>query len=270
VPDSNASTGGQSGFGGDGKTRNGGPVGGQKPSGPGDIGVLTTFPPDERVRVDPTTVFPASAVVWLTRTVNGQTTKWCTGWMYAPNKVATAGHCVHQGKGGGWIPSNEITAWPGRNGNSAPYGSCGVRASHTVLGWSDKSLAASDYGALTLDCNIGYSAGWFGWWWQTASLDHVPATVAGYPSASGDQYKHDSIIGRSDDDQLFYRHDTSSGQGGAPIYQFRADGSRYCVGWCTMGINAFEADPLFPYNVGVRITKQVGKMLNFWRDEFPA
>jgi len=266
---------GSAGYPGDGK-----PGGDNEPHGadrsptaaaakPDGMGTMSVIPPDTRTRVDPTTVYPASATVWLTRTTGGTTREWCSGWMYAPDMVATAGHCVHGGQGRNWIPSDEIRVWPGRNATSGPYGSCTVRAMHTVLGWSDHSNPDYDYGAITLNCTIGNSVGWYGWWWQTASLAGTDATVSGYPFDKdvGTQWRDSGHIDTNTDRQVLYFHDTWHGQSGSPVYQNRPPGSKACSGYCVMGIHAYGTDQYHPRNAGTRIVKKVAENLRFWRDE---
>jgi len=286
APASAAGEQGESGFAGDGRLNGAALPGGALPGGalpgaalpaatgsgvtPGEIGVRGVFPPDDRVRINPTTTFPASATVWITRTTGGQTRKWCSGWMYAPDMVATAGHCVHNGPGKGWVPSNELRVWPGRNGTSAPYGSCTVRAMHTVLGYSDKGQPDYDYGAITLNCTVGYSTGWYGWWWQSASLTGTANTVSGYPfdKDEGTQWTDSSTIDVTRDRRIFYFNDTYHGNSGSPVYQYRPAGSRWCVGNCVMGIHAYGSDQYNPRNSGTRIVERVFDNLKFWRDEF--
>ncbi len=92
---------------------------------------------DNRVRVNPTTVYPSSAIVQIVRTTGG-----CTGWLYGPSIIATAGHCVHPGGGAnggggnGFYPRGDFQIIPGRNGASTPYGTCTATQLLSVNGWT--------------------------------------------------------------------------------------------------------------------------------------
>ena len=104
----------------------------------------------------------------------------CSGWLYGNDIVATAGHCVHDGgPGGNW--KQNVQVFPGRNGNSSPYGSCTARRLHSVNGWVNSSNEEYDYGAIKLNCSIGNTTGWFGYWWQSASLNNGGSIINGYP-----------------------------------------------------------------------------------------
>ena len=53
----------------------------------------TPISPDKRVQITATTTYPNRAVVWITFNKSASSTGWsCTGFMIAPNVVATAGH----------------------------------------------------------------------------------------------------------------------------------------------------------------------------------
>ncbi|MFK3980720.1 trypsin-like serine peptidase [Micromonospora sp. NPDC050397] len=232
------------------------------------LGTESIFGPDNRILINPTTSFPARAVVMITRNGNAH----CTGWMYGPDIVATAGHCVNAGGGGAWYTG--LTVWPGRNGGSAPYGSCSVRQLYSVTGWTVSGDEAYDYGAIKLNCTIGYSTGWFGYWWQAASLAGASTLINGYPGEKpfGQQWRGDSVartVAVSQTNQIFYSNDTTGGMSGSPIYQLRAAGSPWCTGYCSMGIHAYGFPhigyPHNTYNHGTRITEARFNNLQAWK-----
>ncbi|MEV4760939.1 trypsin-like serine protease [Micromonospora sp. NPDC049559] len=235
-----------------------------------NVGIESIFGPDDRVRINPTTSYPARAVVMITR--NGAAH--CTGWLYGPDIVATAGHCVHSGGSGGSWYTGQLTVWPGRNGSSAPYGSCTARTLYSVTGWTSSGDEAYDYGAIKLNCTIGYTVGWFGYWWQAASLAGTSTLINGYPGEKpfGEQWRGDSVartVAVSQTNQIFYSNDTTGGMSGSPVYQNRPAGSSFCVGICSMAIHAYGfphgAYPHNTYNHGTRITEARFNNLQAWK-----
>jgi len=139
----------------------------------GSVSLESIIGTDQRVRVNSTTSYPARAVA-LIRSDSGD----CTGWLYGKDIVATAGHCVHDGGfGGSW--ATNVRVYPGRNGTYSPYGSCSAKRLYSVTGWTEDRDNKYDYGAIKLNCSIGNTTGWFGYWWQSASLNNLPSTING-------------------------------------------------------------------------------------------
>jgi glutamyl endopeptidase len=225
---------------------------------------------DDRTRVDPTTVYPVSAIVQVVRS-NGTSTFGCSGWLYGASIVATAGHCVHPGGGqnggggNGFFPRENFEIIPGRNFPARPFGTCRATQLLSVNGWTVNGNTEFDYGAIRLDCAAGNSTGTWGLWWQSASLTGTPTTVSGYPCdrTFGEQWQH---AGRSvlttQDRRLFYDNDTAGCQSGSPVYQNRAAGSPFCGGWCAMAIHTTGGTSA---NGGTRITESVFNNLIAWR-----
>lgn len=214
---------------------------------------------DSRTRVNPTTVYPARAIALVT--FSGGT---CTGWFINKDTVATAGHCVHSGGSGGNWRSN-VRVYPGRNGSSSPYGSCTAKRLHSVTGWTGSKDETYDYGAIKLNCTIGNTVGWFGYFWQSASLNLLPATVAGYPDdKSLQQWKSLGVIRVSQTRQVFYQNDSRPGQSGAPVYYNRSG-----CGQCSMAIHAYGLHGSSPHgtdNHATRIVKAVFDNLTAWKN----
>ncbi|GAB2930653.1 hypothetical protein GCM10027280_17700 [Micromonospora polyrhachis] len=263
-----ASVRGESSFAGNGKVLD---PNATAPSGASNtaIGIESIYGPDNRIRISPATSFPARAVVQITR--NGAAH--CTGWLYGPDIVATAGHCVHSGgSSGSWYSG--LAVWPGRDGSSTPYGSCTVRRMHSVTGWTTDGNEEFDYGALKLNCTIGNTTGWFGYWWQSASLAGTSTLINGYPGDKpfGQQWRGDSVsrtVAVSQTNQIFYTNDTIGGMSGSAVYQNRAAGSSFCVGYCSMAIHAYgfphDAYPHNTYNHATRITEARFNNLQAWK-----
>ena len=235
----------------------------------GGFGTNSVIGTDNRTRVNPTTTHPTSAIVQIIRT-DGATTWGCTGWVYGPSIIATAGHCVHPGGGAnggggnGFYPRANYTIIPARNGGTNPYGSCTATQLLSVNGWMADGNAEYDYGAIKLSCNAGASTGTFGFWWQSASLDGTATTVSGYPcdKTFGEQWRHAGMsVTSTATRRVYYQNDTAGCQSGAPVYQNRAAGSAYCTGQCTMAIHAYGGSS----NSGTRITEGVYNNLVTWR-----
>src|SRR3954453_7510559 len=131
---------------------------------------------DDRVRVTPTTSYPARATVLINR--NGSLH--CTGWMVGRDTLVPARHCVPTaGSAGPW--STNLPFRPGSHGNTAPYGTCLSRGTWAFNGWLNSANSQYDGAIIKLDCTVGDTVGWYGMWWQTASLTGLGTTVEGYP-----------------------------------------------------------------------------------------
>jgi glutamyl endopeptidase len=226
---------------------------------------------DSRVQVTATTSFPASAVAHITfRTPGGSSG--CTGWMIGADTLATAGHCVHQGGGGSFYDVASYRISPGRNGSSTPFGTCSANTLFTVNGWATGGNERYDYGAIKLNCEVGLRTGWFGYFWQSASLTGQTSIINGYPGDKpfGTQWRSTDWIRVTEPRQLFYANDTVGGMSGSAVYRNRPAGSPFCAGICAKAIHAYgrhgATSPHDDYNHGTRITEPVFNNLIAWRD----
>ena len=228
------------------------------------VGVESILFPDERSQVTTTTAYPYRAIVLITFT-GGR----CTGWMYGPDVVATAGHCVHSGGAAGSWQTN-VVVHPGRNGAASPFGSCSAQALHSVIGWTRDRDERHDYGAIKLNCDIGNTTGWFGLWWQGAALDGTGTEISGYPGDKPlENWRSLDQIRVSETDQAFYFNDTLGGMSGSPVFTVRPAGSPWCVGHCALGIHAYGlhgSTPHADHNHGTRFTQRKFENLIFWRN----
>jgi glutamyl endopeptidase len=219
------------------------------------------IPPfDSRVRVNPTTGFPASATALVTFSAGR-----CTGWLIGPDTVVTAGHCVHQGGGGAFYPTGSFRVYPGRNGLFSPFGSCTARWVATVVGWAVSGDDQYDYGAIKLNCTIGNTTGWYGFFWTTASLTGLPTIINGYP---GDkpltQWQSKDLVRVTQARRVFYQNDTVGGMSGSAAYYNRPG-----CGSCSMAVHAYgtyNGPPFSTNNHGTRITQGVFNNLIAWRN----
>ena len=237
----------------------------------GDVGIESIIGTDRRVQVTPTTTYPARATTFITFN-QGTGSFSCSGWLVSKDTVATAGHCVNTGPGGGSIWSTNVKVYPGRNGPSSPYGSCTAKSLWSVTGWVSSGLETYDYGAIKLNCTIGTTTGWYGFFWQSASLTGLPDDTRGYPGdkPSGTQWLANNCAGTrgftqctiavTQTRQLFYKNDTFGGQSGSPVYYNR---STTCNP-CGMAIHAYGLHGSPPHstnNHGTRITQSVFNFL---------
>lgn len=172
---------------------------------------------DTQVRVYPGTA-PASANALITFTANGKP-GYCTGWFYGPNVLATAGHCVHEGKGGDWHAN--VTVYPAYDAGSAPFGSFPAANLYTSTGWRVDGNDQFDYGFIKLDTNIGDSTGYYGVWVKSGSLKGLPAIIAGYPDKKAPAkslWLSTDVVRISKSRQIFYRNDTYAGESGSAVW----------------------------------------------------
>lgn len=222
----------------------------------------TVIGPDGRTQVTNTTTYPHRVNGKLTFTAPNGGTYGCTAWLYDNDTVATAGHCVyfHDNAANihGW--SSNFVFWPGRNGASAPYGSCGWSNAYTVSGWATDQNPEYDYGAIKLNCTVGNSTGWFGLRWQSASYDGTVVNITGYPGdkPANTMWQMDGPIASSGVRQLFYSIDTFGGQSGSAV---RIPG---CGAYCGIAIHAYGLYGGSPYNRGTRITEAAFNNLVNW------
>jgi glutamyl endopeptidase len=216
----------------------------------------------------------------------------CTGFLIGPDTVATAGHCLHRGSGGGsgFFVRTSYEIRPGRNGASIPYACPGgalVRAQRlwTNAGWANAGEESRDYGALHTTCPIGDTTGWFGYSnTEDLSVNELPVDARGYPADKppGTQWTARNcatgppaptfvqcVVSGSTARQLFYANDTSGGQSGAPVYRpGNNPSSGGCAGTCVIAIHAYGLHGGFPHdgrNHGTRIERQVATFLHLVR-----
>ncbi|MCA0176821.1 MAG: trypsin-like serine protease [Proteobacteria bacterium] len=224
----------------------------------------TVLGADRRFRYSPKeSYFPYQSVGQLTFTQNGGSYT-CTGWLIGNNTVMTAGHCVHSGGSwGAW--SSNVMFYPARNGKNNPFGGCSARTLYSQTGWTVLGSETSDYGAVKLNCTVGNSTGWFGWYWTTASQAGVPILVLGYPGDKqrGTAWGAAARIEYSETYKTRYKADTAGGMSGGPVVQ--ADGSGICQGDCGIAVHAYGQDTLGT-NSATRITQTVSNFMLSWRD----
>ncbi|HEX6290970.1 MAG TPA: serine protease [Herpetosiphonaceae bacterium] len=224
------------------------------PAPQGDqVGIESIIGTDSRYQITNTTVYPYRAIAKITSSIGG-----CTGWLINANTVATAGHCIYGS--GGW--ATNVVVYPGRNGTSTPYGSCGYTRLYSVSGWTTSRSPEYDYGAIKLNCSIGNTTGYFGYRWSSASLTGQPSYISGYPGdkPSGTQWRSDDSIRITETRRLFYANDTYGGHSGSPVWNNGASCST-----CGIAIHAYGVGSN-GYNGGTRITEAVFNNLTTWKN----
>ncbi|HEU5476186.1 MAG TPA: trypsin-like serine protease [Actinophytocola sp.] len=220
----------------------------------------TVIPPDGRVQEAVPASYPWGAIAHLA-TNKGD----CTGFMLSRDVLVTAGHCVHWN--GSWVTSYTVT--PGRTGGSAPFGSCsgGINDVWTTWNWINGYPTDHDYGLVKLTCDIGYSTGWFGWWYHTGeNLANQYFYVEGYPvdKPEGTMWWDGDYTYSQTPNKLWYWIDTHNGQSGSPVYHYNSVTPGLCGGWCVTGIHTNGVAGTNPANSGTRFRPDVMSFINYW------
>ncbi|RPI06586.1 MAG: endopeptidase [Zetaproteobacteria bacterium] len=222
----------------------------------------TVHGPDNRIKINNTSVYPwrVHASLLITAADNSQ---WIgTGWFIGPHTLVTAGHVVYIKNSGvpgrdGWV--KRIQVMPGRNGSTLPYGSVTSTSFRSVTGWTSSGDQNYDYGAIILPNNLGNTVGWFGFGvYSDADLKASVANISGYPGdkPSGTQWydarRVDSVGPRT----VYYDIDTFGGQSGSAAYRI-INGGRFGV-----AVHAYGGATT---NSGTRITSPVFNNMVAWK-----
>ena len=158
----------------------------------GQISLNAIFGEDDRIKIDNTTVFPYCAIAYIS--INNASERG-TAVMVDDNIAVTAAHCV--------VGKDNVQVFPGRNGNSHPYG--GTWATKYIWAGSDSYKGETDYeddwAILVLEQDIGDDTGWFGVSNMAEYNGYTgaggkPATITGYPISLGYEQK----------DNLYYQY----------------------------------------------------------------
>lgn len=220
--------------------------------------------PDGRTRVNKTRTYPyrANAFLEVDLAVGGGT---CTGWFIGPRTLMTAGHCVYDTYTDTWATA--IRVYPGRSGNTTPYGSASACNFWSVLGWTKSHSKEYDYGAIMLpdsEPQLGDRVGWYGFFWTNINsvLDESGVSVYGYPGDKtyGTQWGMQNKIKQVTERRIYHNVDTAAGQSGSAVYEMRSDGAY------ANSIHAYAAGGGTRYNGATRITKHVSNNMLYLKD----
>jgi V8-like Glu-specific endopeptidase len=138
--------------------------------------------------------------------------------------VLTAGHCVYSYADGGWATKVEVI--PQMSGSSQPFGAAWMTRERTYPAWVNASKSHPgltgpgdmDIALVTLDRNIGYSAGWMSFGYDGSSSYNL--TTAGYPAApySGLTMYTDNAVGTVSGSNIYFADGAVGGQSGSPLW----------------------------------------------------
>ncbi len=185
-----------------------------------NISITSIIGDDNRTKVNDTTIFPYSAILYIEISFPDGYNAIGTAFMYGPDEAITAGHCVYSKEHGGFAKS--ITVWPGKHGFGLwnnPYGTAKSTSLHTSVQWSTNEDTNYDWGVIELDSSIGNKCGYMSITSTSSNLAGTNAIITGYPGEyKYYQYTSRGNINSSNDYLLFYSIDTTSGQSGSPIY----------------------------------------------------
>ena len=196
---------------------------------------ISVFPPDDRVRITDTTVYPWRTICKLLITMPDNT-QWMGSGALIPcldghaYRVLTAGHCVYDPDHGGWASS--IMVIPGIDDNYMPYYGAWATQIRAFTGWTQNQDRRHDMAIINLDRNIGDFTGWMGLMTDdsTSPIYTDLLNTAGYPADKGGWTMwYDGDNGRTANEyNHWYYMDTYGGQSGSPVW--RLEGSnRYIL-----------------------------------------
>jgi glutamyl endopeptidase len=226
------------------------PVGGQSAE--------TIIGPDGRTQILDTTTYPSRAIGLLAVNFPTAGAQYCTAFLVKPDRLVTSAYCVYDYANAEFI--NAATFFPGRNGDTLPYGSVGAVEVFIPIGYANTGEDKFNIGLVFLADPIGNTVGWLGYGWNGSNslyLNHK-ATLRGYPTDKiyGTMWTMNGKINGVDKTYLEYTIDTF-GQAGSPLYgKFKFDENN--CNPCAAGVHAYSGPT---ENYANRITRKLFKFI---------
>lgn len=179
--------------------------------------------------------------------------------MISENVAVTVAHNVYDIERGIW--ASDIKAWPGRNGNTFPYGGPYEVTYMTMCSTYPSGVTGSDWALIAFNTDIGSSTGVIDFtYFSDTTLNGIALRIAGYEQDEdildiGGYYYASflyQMIGNLSSFTsaiLRYQVDTEEGQSGSPVMG---------LGHVAFGIHyGGYTDASDPYNEGIRITQGI-------------
>ncbi|MFW9971656.1 MAG: zinc-ribbon domain-containing protein [Candidatus Odinarchaeota archaeon] len=231
--------------------------------------VSYVFPPDERVRITTTSIYPWSSICKIEVTAADDTQWVGSGAIINAFHVLTCGHLVYLHDNGGW--ASQIKVIPGMRGNYEPFGYAYATYMRTYQQWIQTEDENHDWALITLDRTIGDQTGWMGRMTKDP-LDPIytgTLHIAGYPVdlESGRYMYYSTDVGEDAD---MYNHwywmDTYAGNSGSPVW-VEVNGSNYIL-----TVHAYEYEFGAYANFGTRLNQNKFDQLYTWlaQDTLPT
>ncbi len=199
----------------------------------------------------------------------------CTGFLYGPDIVATAGHCVALGGNGQFANMASVVVHPAYNMGDSPFGECHATRLYSTAAWVVRGDPRFDYGAIKLDCRVGDHTGWLGLsqgdtlpvgtkilidGYADQPDQPCPTTFPGRPrpcAGSGDVRA--LLAGR-----IFYFASTYQVMSGSPVIA-PARNRAVAIGIHAYSFNHQAAGPEALYNSGTVLSARRLQNLRVWR-----
>ncbi len=196
----------------------------------------------------------------------------CSGALVDSSHVMTAGHCVFDYGGVGWV--SDVRVVPAYENGAAFYGEANGVQLHSFTSWTANGDLTYDLGMIDLDRPIGALTGWFGYGYNTASSFYTDNTFhnPGYPAASpfnGQtmQYWYGDYDSTPTSNEARINSLSYGGQSGSNAYQIDSGGGRVVYSVLSHGTD----DP-GAYTDFVRMTESMFTSVrdSFIGDDTPA